>query len=154
MTVFRETRDFKNLMREYMSERFYVEGEDKDYYFGECPLNEYLTVFYNPEICKCNEIVSGLKSAHVRDIAQFETRRIRYADYQSVLDLSSSAFRIAGGTFRLDVSVDGDTGSERAHFRYVNVLPKGALEDRIKNEPERWALYEKWREKQKDDDLS
>lgn len=145
---------FKEFIREYMSERFYVEGEDKDYYFGECPLNEYLTVFYNPEICKCSAIISGLKSAHFRDIAQFETRRICYADYRSVLELSSSAFRIEGGTVQLNVSVDGGMGSERAHFRYVNVLPKGALEDRIKNEPERWALYEKWREKQKDDDLS
>ena len=71
-----------------------------------------------------------------------------------VLDLSSSAFRIEGGTFRLDVSVDGDTGPERAHFRYLNVLPKGALEDRIKNEPERWALYEIWVAKQKNADLS
>ena len=145
---------FKEFIREYMSERFYVEGEDKDYYFGECPLNEYLTVFYNPEICKCNEIVSGLKSVHFYDIAQFENRRMFDAHAVCVLDLSSSAFRIEGGTFRLDVSVDGDTGPERAHFRYLNVLPKGALEDRIKNEPERWALYEIWVAKQKNADLS
>ena len=44
-----EKRAFDRFAMEYirkeLSERFYLEGKNKDYYFGKSPLNKGLTVF-------------------------------------------------------------------------------------------------------------
>ena len=37
----------KENIQNYMTKQFYMEGKDRDYYFGKSELNENLTVFYN-----------------------------------------------------------------------------------------------------------
>ena len=54
-----EKRAFDRFAMEYirkeLSEQFYLEGKNKDYYFGKSPLNKGLTVFCNKE--RINSII-------------------------------------------------------------------------------------------------
>lgn len=62
--------------------------------------------------------------------------------------LSSSAFMIPMGYFGSRWwDIDGRYGNEEIIGYQINYMPSGALDEAIKNNPERWALYKKYRDK-------
>jgi len=40
---------FQSSIRTYLSQKFYLEGEQKDYYFGQSIIGGTFTIFYNNE---------------------------------------------------------------------------------------------------------
>ena len=73
-----------------MAERFFIEGENEDFYFGKCILNDYTTVFYNPDIYSHSDISYCIKKVY-DDFCW--NNNIGTHDIEN-LDLSDSAFRI------------------------------------------------------------
>lgn len=65
-----------NYIRYNLSEMFFLEGKNRDYYFGKSPLNKGLTVFYNNS--HVGESVCGV----VRGIAgEFWRTNLRDKDF-------------------------------------------------------------------------
>ncbi len=141
----------KENIRKCMTEQFYIEGQDKDYYFGKSELNDNLTVFYNN--IESEKAVQCLENAVCNSI-QTAFRMVDEKKYglrhhsNTHFSLSSSAFMIPMGYFGSRWwDIDGRYGNEEIIGYQINYMPSGALDEAIKNNPERWALYKKYRDK-------
>lgn len=124
-------------IRKYMAERFFIEGENEDFYFGKSLLNDYTTVFYNPDICSHSEIFHCIKKVY-DDLCW--NNNIGTYDLES-LDLSGSAFRIHASCRKYIYYNKNDEASK--YVFGINYMEKGVLEEAIKKNPKRWELYKK-----------
>lgn len=129
----------KKHIREYMTDRFYLEGEKKDYYFGKSPLNDHLTVFYNSPDCR-SVIGNAVSKSH----DQMLRENNMYWKGGNKVDLSSSAFHIF---VVAEEFIDVDKDSDDEYAFYINHMQSGVLEEAIQKEPERWELYQKLKNK-------
>lgn len=149
--------NIRNIIKENiqncMAEQFYIEGKDKDYYFGKSELNDNLTVFYNN--IGSEKVVQCLKNAVSHSIQKgFEmiTERKYGLRCKSMVssDLSFSAFMIPMGIIKcywFDMGMDYNHEDETIVECQINYMPSGVLEEAIKNNPERWDVYKKYRNK-------
>lgn len=140
----------KENIRKCMTEQFYIEGQDKDYYFGKSELNDNLTVFYNnigsEKAVKCLEEV--VRHSIAKGFQMLEERK-RVSKYRNCTNfsLSCSAFMIPMGYLEGSWWNNDEDDDEMFERRQINYMPSGALDEAIKNNPERWALYKKYRDK-------
>lgn len=133
----------KEYIQDYMTEMFYLEGENKEYYFGISKLNDELTVFYNDIGDGTKNLESSVRSAIWKGIDRF-ARDYKFGTAGGEdINLSASAFNIpVYSVIKHLTNNDGDMYSIQ-----INYMKTGVLEDAIKNNPERWALYEKIKNK-------
>lgn len=130
----------KDYIKEYMTEMFYLEGKDKDYYFGKSKLNDELTVFYNDIGEATSNLKFTVKRAIEKGLHKFQE------DYgfnrldSEIIDFSSSAFCIP--VYSEIVYWYKDDDKYRCQINYMQA---GVLEEAIKKNPERWELYEKYK---------
>ena len=125
----------KKHIREYMTNRFYLEGEKKDYYFGKRPLNDHLTVFFNSKDC-WHVVQQAVSDSHLQMLRENNMRW----KAENKVDLSQSAFHIPVISAEF---VDVDEDSDDEYTFYINYMQTGVLEEAIQKEPERWELYQK-----------
>ena len=130
----------KDYIKEHMTEMFYIEGKNKDYYFGKSQLNDELTVFYND----IGEITENLKDAVATSVSKgFDDFIREYGFGRSgieTIDLSKSAFNVPVYSRIAIFTKDGDS-----YKCQINYMQSGVLEEAIKKNPERWKLYEKYK---------
>ena len=124
-------------IRQYMMERFFIEGENEDFYFGKSLLNDYTTVFYNPDICSHHEIYNCIDKVF-KNLCR--DNDLVYYDSES-LDLGNSAFRIKASCNKYIYYYRNDEDSK--YVFGINYMAKGVLEEAIKKNPKRWELYKK-----------
>lgn len=132
-------------IQNYMTERFYIEGKDKDYYFGKSELNDDLTVFYNnmenEEATHC--LGKTVREAVYNGFIKFQNEYGLMCMKSDNFSLSSSAFMIPVYSYKSYWSNDDDENYDCQ----INWMPTGILELAIKNNPERWNLYKKYRDR-------
>lgn len=132
---------FKEQIRIYLSKKFYLEGQQKDYYFGKSLIDDDFSVFYNVDMSSAVENAIGYAYGHVwRKYENMFFTGDTSAGYLFV-NLSNSAFRIPVKS----TDVLWYRGEEEYHFR-IGYMPTGVLENAIKENPERWEMYLKYKE--------
>ena len=132
---------FKEQIRVYLSRKFYLEGQQKDYYFGKSLIDDDFSVFYNVDMRFV--IKDAIGYAYDQVWGQYEDAfftGFRTPGYLFV-DLSNSAFKIP--VFSCDRLWYRD--EDEYHFR-IGYMPTGVLEDAIKENPERWEMYLKYKD--------
>ena len=134
----------KQYIRNYMTEKFFLEGENKDYYFGKSLLNDDLTVFYND----MGDITSTLRSSISQAIEYgFDEltahNLMRWSSQKK--DLSCSAFCIP--VFSKSATFKDSDGN--VYYCNVNYMKTGVLEKAIEENPERWELYKRYQNNNK-----
>lgn len=127
----------KDCIRNYMSERFFLEGESKDYFFGKSIWNDYLTVFYNDLGERTSVLERVLNQATNNSLSQLAKEIGQGGAYYGT-DLAISAFNIPAR-----IHYYGTNSNDNSLA--VNVIKTNVLEEAIKKEPERWELYLKSR---------
>lgn len=127
----------KESIRNYMSERFFLEGNNKDYFFGKSLWNDHLTVFYNDLGDRTSLLERAVNQAVNNSLTQLG-REVGHGYTYNGTDLSVSAFNIPVKFYYYGETV-GDNNFA------INVIKVNALEEAIKREPERWNLYLKYR---------
>lgn len=129
---------FKEYIQDYMTEMFYLEGENKDYYFGISKLNDGLTVFFND----IGNGTKNLENSVARAIEDGFNKFAREYNFGTAggysKDLSLSALNIPAYSVAKYFMKDGNKFTIQ-----INFMKTGVLEAAIKNNPERWTLYEK-----------
>lgn len=128
-------------IRDFMSEKFYMEGEDKDYYFGKSELNDELTLFYN-DIGKATEFLSvSVEEAIKHGILRIEKEySLNVGKLPQHIDYSTSAFAIP--VYSKIIRWKPMDESEYNYWQ-INYMQSGVLEKAIKDNPERWEFYKK-----------
>ena len=141
-----EKRAFDRFAMEYirkgLSEQFYLEGKNKDYYFGKSPLNKGLTVFYNKERVESRiwYIVDGLKQEALKNC--FFGKDFENIHGTSCWNLSEAGLNVSSGR-RYTCNYRNRVDKDMKLSFIINVLEPNVLEKAIQREPERWALYQK-----------
>jgi len=124
---------FKEKITSYMEDIFYLQGENKDYYFGKSPLNDALTVFSNVGIC--DVLRQAINRAYDDFTAKYNLSK--YSD--CVVNLKDSAFKIDARTTTFKYQKYYDAPQILTYT--INCMEKGVLEEAIRENPERWNLY-------------
>ncbi len=128
----------KGYIQEYMSEMFYLEGKNKDYYFGISKLNDELTVFYNDIGDSTENLVKSIINAINGGLDKFAREYGLGTAGGYTKDLSISALNIPAYIVGKYLMKDG-----KKYTFQINFMKTDVLEDAIKNNPERWAQYER-----------
>ena len=131
---------FKGSIRIYLSRKFYLEGQQKDYYFGKSLIDDDFSVFCNdPNILSI--IGEAIDYAYGRVWKMFENSFFTKYGPGGSIDLYRSAFNIrVYSKDRLWYR-----GEEEYPFR-IGYMPTGVLENAIKENPERWEMYLKYKD--------
>lgn len=130
-------------IREKLSEMFFLEGKNRDYYFGKSPLNKGLTVFYNNS--HVGESICGV----VKGIApEFWKTNLKHSNFEvnntTSWSLQKTGFNLSGVRYTCYFYQRYDDMRQHQCLSYnINVLEPNVLEEAIEREPERWALYQK-----------
>jgi len=128
----------------YMSDRFYIEGEEKDYYFGKSILNDGLTIFYN-DTYGVEYNLSGVLFSRLADLLYKNFLNYGFIVVNRI-DLKETAFNIPVKTAELLVRPRDDEGPTYFSIQ-LNLMPPKVLEDAIEKNHERWELYKSKQEK-------
>ena len=119
---------FKESIRIYLSRKFYLEGQQKDYYFGKSLIGDDFSVFCNdPNILSI--IGEAIDYAYDRVWKMFENSFFTEYGPGGRIDLYRSAFNIHVYS------------KDRLWY-----MPAGVLENAIKENPERWEMYLKYKD--------
>ena len=130
----------KENIQNYMTKQFYMEGKDRDYYFGKSELNENLTVFYNNIGSeKANQCLEETLRDSIKQVSNADREGLRFRKCR-VYSLNSSALMIPVYCFEFDWWNDRAKYDELIEYK-INCMPVGVLEEAIKNNPKRWAHY-------------
>ena len=111
----------KDCIRNYMSERFFLEGESKDYFFGKSIWNDYLTVFYNDLDDRTNVLEKVLNQAVNNSLSQLAKEVGRGYAYNGT-DLAISAFNIPARFYYYGTNSNDNSLA-------VNVIKTNVLEE-------------------------
>ena len=113
----------KESIRNYMSDLFYIEGKDSDYFFGKSIWNDDLTLFYNDLDDRTSLLKSAIENAV--DCASRDLLKEIDVYYSSkIVDLSRSAFNVYAKSRRYF--------DEEEKFLFgINVMKVGDLEKAI-----------------------
>lgn len=139
-TIFEDK--FKFLIRSYLSRKFYLEGEQKDYYFGESIIGGLFTVFYNN-----NNINMKYVCKNAIDYAYEEVWKPYYEQGRASseecypVDLGDSAFNIPVYSNDRHWIID-----DNDYYFRIFYMPPDVLENAIRKNPERWELYQKYKD--------
>ena len=132
---------FKEQIRIYLSKKFYLEGQQKDYYFGKSLIGDDFTVFYNVDMSSA--VDNAIKHAYGHVWKKYENMFFTGSALAGYLfvNLSNSAFHIPVKS----TDVLWYRNEDEYHFR-IGYMPTGVLENAIKENPERWEMYLKYKD--------
>ena len=130
---------FKSFIRSYLSKKFYLEGKQKDYYFGESIIGGLFVIFYNKgnmrSVCR-----QAIEYAYGQVWDSYELNRKSTTSCYPV-DLGDSAFNIPVYSDDRCWTLDDN----KYYFR-IFYMPPDVLENAIIENPERWELYQKYKD--------
>ena len=131
---------FKEQIRGYLSRKFYLEGQQKDYYFGKSLIDDDFSVFCN-NTNTLRIIKEAIDYAYTRVWKMYENSFFTSYGPGKRIDLSRSAFEIhVYSEDRLWYR-----NEDEYHFR-IGYMLTGVLEDAIKENSERWEMYLKYKD--------
>ena len=135
----------KEYIRNYMTEKFFLEGENKDYYFGKSLLNDDLTVFYNDMGDITSTLRSSIGQAIDRGFIEIKSEYNLSSFNYPEKDFTCSALCIP--VFTKSVRFKDSDGN--VYYCQINYMKTGVLEKAIEENPERWELYKRYQENNK-----